>query len=225
MRFATALLSLLASCLPAFAQVGGNPVNWCREGFFTRDSIEFGLAKVKGSKGTRVYFHSDAEADCPGSPSCREKAYLIPGNEVIVNRTYQGYACAWYSPVKGKTSVGWIRESDLSISKMIPGSYRSWLGEWTYGSNGIEFTENKLPGFLNVTGNAMWQGLGDNVHVGEIDGRYEPRNGVIEYSDGNGEYDCRITMRLLGRYLIVADNLNCGGVNVSFSGIYARKKN
>lgn len=207
-----------------FGQIDGNPENWCRQGFFTRDSVEFSLGTVKGSKGNRAYFYSDDKDDCPGSASCRQKAYLIPGNEVVVNRTRSGYACAWYSPLKGQATIGWIKETDLNISKLNPGSYRAWLGEWIFAKNGIEFTENKLAGFLNVTGDATWQGLGDNVHVGSIDGRYQPKNGLIEYSDGDDEYDCKLTMRLLGKYLIVADNLHCGGVNVSFSGIYRKKR-
>ena len=64
----------------------------------------------------------------------------------------------------------------------------------------------------------------DNVHVGEIDGRYAPENGMIKYSDGDDEYDCKMTMRLVGRYLVVADNLKCGGVNVTFSGVYTKRK-
>ena len=99
-----------------------------------------------------------------------------------------------------------------------------WLGDWKYGDNSISFTHNKLAGFLNVTGNAIWKGLGDNVHVGEIDGRYEPLNGVIEYSDGDGEYDCRATLRLVGNYLIVSDNLRCGGMNVTFTGVYLKRR-
>jgi hypothetical protein len=102
---------------------------------------------------------------------------------------------------------------------------KAWLGEWKFDDNRIEFTENKLPGFLNVTGSATWVGANPgNVHVGELDGRYKPQNGWIEYSDGNDEFDCRVRLRLLGGYLIVADNLKCGGVNVTFSGIYRRKR-
>jgi hypothetical protein len=30
-------------------------------------------------------------------------------------------------------------------------------------------------------------------------------------------------MQLVGKLLVVGDNLHCGGANVSFSGIYQRK--
>ena len=215
-------LLVLTLTVPVLAQTEGNPENFCRDGFFTRDSRDFKIGKVKSA---RAYFHSDEKEGCPEGAACRRKAYLVPGNEVIVNRVRNGFACAWYSPMKGNPTAGWLKVSDLAISAPPQAAdTKAWLGEWAYEENGIEFTDNKLPGFLNVTGNASWKGLGDNVHVGEIDGRYAPENGVINYSDGDDEYDCKITMRLLGSYLIVADNLKCGGVNVTFSGVYTKKK-
>lgn len=76
---------------------------------------------------------------------------------------------------------------------------------------------------LRVKGIALWKGIGNNVHVGELDGRSKQKDGRLEYSDGDSEFDCRAKMELiLGRYLIVADNGNCGGANVSFSGIYRK---
>ena len=210
----------------ALAQLEGNPANWCREGLFTRDSDSFKIAAVKGGRNARVYFYNDDEDNCPGSAGCRRNTFVVGGDEVIVNRSFGDYSCAWYSPRAGRPTVGWIKTSDLSFNNLWGDpSERTWLGEWKYGENAIEFTENKLAGYLNVTGNATWVGANPgNVHVGELDGRYEPKGGVINYSDGDDEFDCKATMRLLGKYLIVADNLKCGGVNVTFSGVYTRKK-
>ena len=217
-----AFLLALILALPALAQVEGNPENWCRDGFFTRESQDFKIGKVTSP---RTYFHSDEKDECPEGAACGRKAYLVRGNEVLVNRVRNGFACAWYTPATGCPTVGWLKVSDLDIS--VPAKAAGtmvWLGEWVFEGNGIQFTDNKLAGFLNVTGSATWKGLGDNVHVGEIDGRYAPESGVINYSDGDGEYDCKMTMRLLGGYLIVADNLKCGGVNVTFSGVYTKRK-
>jgi hypothetical protein len=217
-----AVLLALILAVPVIAQMEGNPENWCRDGFFTRDSQEFKIGKVLTA---RAAFHSDEKDECPEGAACRRKAYLVRGNEVLVNRVRGSFACAWYSPAKGSPTVGWLKISDLEISSPSKANgTRDWLGEWVDGENGIEFTDNKLAGFLNVTGNASWKGLGDNVHVGEIDGRYAPENGVIKYSDGEDEYDCKMTMRLVGRYLVVSDNLKCGGVNVTFSGVYTKRK-
>jgi hypothetical protein len=207
------------------AQLEGNPANWCREGFFTRDSETFKIAGVKGGRNARVYFYDDDKENCPGSAACRRNTFVVGGDEVVVNRSFGGHSCAWYTPRSGRPTVGWIKTSDLEFNWILfDASTGPWLGEWKYGENAIEFTDNKLAGYLNVTGNATWIGANPGqVHVGELDGRYEPKNGIVNYSDGDDEYDCKVKMRLLGKYLIVADNLRCGGVNVSFSGVYTRK--
>lgn len=215
---------LVLLALSANAQIEGNPDNWCREGFFTRDSSDFSIGIVKGAKGSRTYFRNDNSDNCPESSECQSKAYLVPGDRVVINRTRGSFACAWYAPSKGAPTVGWIDLNSLDRRTMpIVAGVSPWLGEWKYALNTINFTNNKLAGYLNLTGNAYWKGVGDNIHIGELDGRYQPKNGVIEYSDGAGEYDCRASLRLVGEFLIVADNMNCGGVNVSFSGVYIKK--
>ena len=44
---------------------------------------------------------------------------------------------------------------------------------------------------------------------------------TLPYEAGD-DLDCRARMRLIGPYLLVADNGQCGGLNVSFSGAYRR---
>lgn len=220
------ILSLVLLSTSALGQMEGNPANWCREGFFTRDSDTFRIAAVRGGRTAKAYFYGDDRDVCPGGPNCRLKSFVVGGDEVLVNRGSGDYSCVWFASRGGRSTIGWLRTSDLRFDDQLADpSIRAWLGEWKYGDNVIEFTENKLPGYLNVTGNATWTGANPgNIHVGELDGRYEPKNGVINYSDGDDEYDCKATLRLIGRYLVVADNLKCGGVNVSFSGVYTKKK-
>ena len=217
------LLLIVFLTISTMAQIEGNPENWCRDGFFTRDSKDFTTATIKAGKTKRAYFHSDEKEDCPKSAGCRTKTYLVEGDVVVVNRKRDRFACAWYTPPKGSPTVGWIETSDLHFGEMLVDvSPEAWAGEWTFGKSSIEFTPAAEKGFLNVSGNATWEGIGANVHVGEIEGTYSPKDGLIEYSEGNDEYDCRMTMRLLGTHLIVADNLQCGGVNVTFSGVYKK---
>ena len=224
MRRPILVLALLLASGSALGQMTGNPENWCREGFFTRDSKSFGTSLVKGKTGARIHFYNDSSERCPESTSCVERSYLVPGDPVITNRIRGAFACSWYSPATGAPTVGWIRLSDLVPMRAASDpSIRAWLGEWHYGDNSIVLTENKLSGNLNVAGDAMWKGLGDNVHVGEIDGRVEPKNGVLEYSDGDGEFDCQATIRLVGGSLVVVDNMKCGGMNVTFSGVYTKR--
>ena len=37
-----------------------------------------------------------------------------------------------------------------------------------------------------------------------------------------GAEECQISLRLLGPYLLARDTGNCGGLNVSFTGVYRR---
>src|SRR2546423_10227309 len=95
-HFSVALLVLLfALCTPALAQdTTGNPSNWCRNGLFTSDAKEFKLARVAGKKGERAYFYGDDD-DCPKlDAKCRQKAYVLTGDELIVARTFGDFVCA-----------------------------------------------------------------------------------------------------------------------------------
>lgn len=215
----TLLIALLA--LSVSAQVPGNPGNWCRGGFFTRETDSFQIGTVTSAK---AFFYGDDRDTCPGGPNCRLKSYLVKGDQVVISRTMNGFGCGWFTPKKGFETVSWMRLEDLKMTapSMTP-PLRAWIGEWRYSDNSISFSDNKLRGSLNVTGNAMWKGLGDNVHVGELDGRYAPEGNLINYSDGEDIYDCKVSMRLVGPFLIVNDNTQCGGVNVSFSGVYRRR--
>lgn len=209
----------------SFGQMDGNPDNWCRGGLFATESNDFQLAAIKPINGGRAYFYEDGVEKCTNDDSCRAKAYLVPDNKLIISSKWLArFACGWFSPEKGSPTIGWIKLTDIIILPSRPSDGpKPWLGEWRYADNSIKFTENKLAGYLNVTGDAIWKGLGDNVHIGELDDRAEPRGGILKYGEADtSEFACKATMRLLGGFLIVADNMNCGGVNVTFSGVYRK---
>jgi hypothetical protein len=221
----TIILSLLLFAASASTQIEGNPANFCRGGFFTRESDNFQIGIVKAPPRTKVYFYGDDNADCPESEKCKLRAYVVPGDEVIISKTRGNFSCAWFTNKSGVGTVSWIKTENLRMLETDrPTALADWLGEWRYEENNITFTNNKLAGFLNVTGDALWKGLGDNVHIGELDGRFEPKDGELNYSDGDDEYDCKASMQLVGRFLIVSDNNHCGGANVTFSGIYRRTR-
>jgi len=207
------------------AQLEGNPDNFCRNGAFPRESKDFRLARITGKKGDRVYFYGDEREDCPGGKDCRLKSYVIAGDEVIVSRTFGDYACGWFQPVKGAETVGWIKSENLEILEPNRNpSVGNWLGEWRFYDNSVEITTSKTRGSFVVTGNATWKGLGDNVHVGELDESVKPVENLLKLGENdNEEYACKVSMWLLGKYLVVSDNLRCGGLNVTFSGVYQKK--
>lgn len=217
-------LFLILSGGSVFAQLEGNPENWCRNGFFPRESENYSLARVKGKKGERVFFYGD-EKDCPNDKNCRQKSYLIPNDTVIVSRSFAGFACAWYQPKKGAETVGWLPLEKLEFTEMIQGGGRdAWTGTWSFADNEIKIAATKKTDVFKITGNAFWKGLGDNIHIGELDGEAKMVEKNLKYGEEDaGKFDCKVTIRLAGEFLIVADNLNCGGVNVTFSGVYQRQ--
>lgn len=199
----------------------GNPVNMCRNGLFPSDSDNFRIGKITGRRNEKIFFYKDDESICPGDEKCKTKSYIVPGDEIIVARTFGNYACGWYQPAKGYETVGWISLDKIDFlddSRDLP-----WIGGWSYGENSIKIAPMKIDGKVKITGNAFWIGLGDNVHIGEIDFSGIPVNNKLELGE-SGEYECRVKMQRAGKFLIVSDNLNCGGANVSFNGVYRREK-
>lgn len=206
----------------ATAQNTGNPLNWCRNGLFPKDSENFRLAKATGRSGEKVFFYGDDKDDCPGE-KCKTSSYIIPGDQIIISKVYGDYACSWYQPRRGSETVGWIAIGKLSIDESQPTiSVRDWLGNWSFNDSSIEISNGPTQGKLKITGNAFWRGMGDNIHIGELDDKAGPVGDKMNFG-GDGEYDCRVNMQRLGGFLIVSDNLNCGGLNVSFNGVYQRK--
>jgi hypothetical protein len=215
------LLLLLA--MPVFAQLDGNPANWCRQGFFPQESETYRIAHVTGTAKQKAYFYNDDRDDCPGGKGCASKSYVIAGDELIVSRNYGNWACSWYAPVKGAPTVGWIATDRLEFAA-ADGPAASWTGRWKYYDDSIDITRGAR-GALIVKGKAFWHGLGDNIHFGDLDHKATPAGNVLKLGeDEREEYACKATLRRVGRYLIASDNMNCGGVNVTFTGVYRKVK-
>jgi len=224
------LLSLTILLLVVFVagaraqEATSDPANWCRNGAFTRDSKEFGLARVQGEKGARAYFYGEEEG-CPSPAArCRQKAYLIPGDEVLTSRTFGEWVCAWYQPARGPETVGWLPANMLLRAEFVdPIPLAAWLGTWNFYRNEVRLKPGRRAGALSVAGDATWMGVNpENVHVGELSGEAEPSYNVLKL--GADPEDCQATLRLVGSYLVVSDNKQCGGVNVTFDGVYRRKR-
>jgi len=73
------------------------------------------------------------------------------------------------------------------------------------------------------------------VHVGELEGKgrpqgqmlaigFDPDRSTFPPASGAPPDTCAAKLELYGRYLVVEDNGGCGGLNVSFTGTYARVK-
>ncbi len=119
-------------------------------------------------------------------------------------------------PGKGKlgTQYGWIPAERWHASNSNAQSPDQWVGVWQneWAKITIESTDANQ---LHLQGNAIW-GPEANPHFGGFDVTAVPENGlVVNESDG-----CQIAVRVVGDFLIAADNHACGGMNVTFNGMY-----
>lgn len=198
----------------------GNPDNWCREGFFASQS-EFKLGKIIGNKGEQIHFYND-EKGCPNAynPKCINKSYLIPDDEIIIAKVINNWACSWYQPKKGSATLGWLPLEKITLSNAATNpTLNRWVGTWNYADNDIEI-ELGDDGELKVSGNAVWKGVNDNVHIGEVNGSAKPKGNqlkIVEDAEG-----CQVELKLIGNFLIATDNSKCGGLNVQFDGVYRK---
>jgi len=209
------------STAQVFAQLDGNPANMCRNGLFPRDGKVYQMARITGKKGGKIYFYGDEPEDCQQAKNCRLKSYLIPGSEIIVTRSFGDYACSWFQPRKGTETVGWIKLENLEWIEINKNpAQRNWLGDWRYPNSWIVISKSKKLNLLAIRGDSVFDRGGGNVHVGEFDNAAKPTGYKLELSNDD---DCEVSMQLLGKYLIVSDNFKCGGVNVTFRGVYQKK--
>ena len=220
MIFLVLVVSTCVCAVEAVAQnVSGNPANWCRNGFFPSEGTVFKLAQLIGAKRTRIHFFTDTD-DCPANKAkCMTSSYLIPGDRVLISKTYGPWVCSWYQPQKGSETVGWLPAESLVVpsEQDTPPALEGWVGLWKYYDQSINIRRSSKAGFLEVNGEAFWHGVGDNVHVGSVEDSAQPQGSELIL---NGY--CKVTLRLVGDYIVASDNSQCGGANVRFNGVYWR---
>jgi hypothetical protein len=195
----------------------------CRNGSFPSEQRSLQLARFAGAKDQRLYFYKD-DKGCPDEEKrCRARAYVVPGDELLISKTANGWACAWFHGKKQET-VGWIRTDRLAFLPNEKDDRRLWIGTWKdHGGATIKIAEQGE--FLGVEGNTLWHGgmspAGHPVvHTGDIEGTFQPIAGRARLTDR--ENICSADFVRIGRYLVVHDNGRCGGVNVRFDGVYTK---
>jgi hypothetical protein len=119
-------------------------------------------------------------------------------------------------PDKGKlnTVYGWIPASRWHGSDSRPQPLDRWVGVWQNETGKITIQQANATQ-LHMVGAAVW-GSPDNQHLGSFELTEAPKDGVV-FGDDSG---CKIALRLVGDYLVAADNGYCGGMNVRFNGMY-----
>ena len=204
------------------------------------------LARVK--PGIKRFFYRMGEtAGCPAlTDRCRRKGYVMPGDVLLAWGSSGAFTSVEFVTPNGQHSAGAIETASLEpVSAEAAPPLSAWIGEWTRDSEAhIGIKAIGGGNRLAVTGNALW-GTKDPVRVrnggindGELDGAFVPSGawgGVLESGaervdwqrafpfNSEDSYECRVQLRLVGPYLLVNDDENhCGGVNVTFSGVYRK---
>ncbi|WP_417777775.1 hypothetical protein [Stutzerimonas xanthomarina] len=223
MRFATLLWCvLLAPSVQALEAYS------CRNGFFPAFAGQVRHAEITADAGERVHFRDDA-AGCPDNASCVQKAYLIDGDRLLLGKQTAGWACVWYFAEK-REFVGWLPARNLTVDPPPPKpTADDWTGRWEpiTGGNTIAIAKPSPDEPLAVEGQAIWQGglngFGERVvHLGAFSGRAWPAGDLLQVAEGDGDYDCSVTLQYVTGNLVVTDNSHCGGMNVRFDDVYRK---
>jgi hypothetical protein len=197
----------------------------------------------------RVHFIKGGEqAGCPAaSGTCAMGAFVVVGDPVVVSTTSGDYACATFTgpAPKAVSTSGFLPCAQLGAApseKSITAS-AAWAGEWRSGDEQTITIKVKPDGRIAIAGEATW-GSHDpdrvkrgGVNVGDVEAEVPIADGIAafatDYDGTTRPFDfkrsdnsdvCRVKLWRLGPYLIVSDNLRCGGMNVTFTGVYRREK-
>ena len=214
----------LSAIAPAAAQ--NRDQKWCSD---TWQQGEFDISTVKqitlmrAAEAPKTYFleRNGYKAGCPQKGIACRKAYVLPGQEVlVVGETGSDYLCAVF-PNKDGDTQGWISRTalaTLAAQPRQPQPLQAWGGTWNLHEG--NFITIKIVGeILAGYGLGLW-----HENDGEFSAKAKPQNDRVVFDDRTQSDDCKVSARLFGDYLLVSDNHHCGGLNVRFFGIYRRAK-
>ena len=194
-------------------------------------------AATVGGSAPRLNFIKDASqsAGCPNSAAaCQARAYVVPGDVVLTYGVVGAFTCASFTTGAGVSTSGLLPSA--ALSPVDEPAAADWTGHWRRVEADIVITGAGTA--LKIEGNATWGAMDPErvkrggINLGDIMATATPLDSLLAFTEGDnttlpydkgGEIDCRVKMRRAGPYLVVADNGNCGGHNVSFSGTYRRR--
>jgi hypothetical protein len=191
------------------------------------DSTQAATVKP-GAAGRKVYFFSEPVA-CPGTGACpsRKKAYLVENDAVTLSRAglaREGFLCVHYQSLKGKVTVGWMPEAELTrdLLAVKPGPKApgrkpaDWVAQWERGEGLLVVAMEGAQG-LSVTGEASDD---EGRKTGEFRASYKV-SGPLATPVKRGAGVCEVTLRLFNNALYARDNGQCGAGG-RFTGLYTR---
>jgi hypothetical protein len=175
--------------------------------------------------------NGDIRLRCPSvEPGCRDKAFLVARDLVVIGRRLDEFVCVDYWTAKSARS-GWLPAIALSPAKVSINPV-DWSGDWRRTE--ADITIKNTGGKLQAEGHATYGSLDPArvkrgaVNLGEFSGPLVLAEGQGTFADKAVDQNkpdssgCRIRMARAQESLFVQDNGQCGGMNVSFTGLYRR---
>lgn len=196
--------------------------------FYSPDIAKPGFALARIEPGARVPFYRGD--DTPGCPAltarCRLRAYLVAGDLVLIGTSNGTLVEAGFTSGTGRVTIGWLPARSVQRIPTPAATPAGWQGSWSSDDAEIDIAPGSR-GRLTVSGEATW-GSHDpervrrlGVNYGNFSGEAAPTGASMTIVDKD-DSGCRVSLRLIGPYLLANDAMQCGGVNVTFSGIYRR---
>ncbi len=199
------------------------------------DGAQLEIGRVK-TGAPRVNFVRNGKSDlaCPSaSDACRDRAFVVPGDLVVMGRRLREFICADYLTPKSARS-GWLPLAQIEPAPKVVAP-EDWIGDWRRVEADIKISWRPAGG-LSIDAGATYGALDPDrikrgaVNEGDISGALQFADGAASYADKDtdatnpDDFGCRLRMTRAGTFLFVQDNGQCGGVNVSFTGLYRRAK-
>ena len=183
--------------------------------------------RVNAAKSGHVSAGPKIELHVKPDSTCNKDDCLVPstfplhaGLEGVEIGRHQSWVCV---AVSGKKPLdvwlGWIPEQRWQQSSLKQ-DLKDWTGVWQNDYAKIKIKLSELQE-LSATGHALWVGgaMGTS-NFGDFDIKGVPENGVFATPSSTPNFDCHVALRLVGSFIFAADNRNCGGMNVTFDGVY-----
>ena len=214
------LLALLLPIGKAYA------ADSCNAYLFPQSVSEVALARVRVN---RLPVLQDLDGCAGAGNRCESKAYLVNGNEVLIAAIQGEYRCIAYFNGKRQTT-GWVANEGLAPMP-ARSSQVDWAGSWKRVQGDAVMTIRMRSREYVASGLATYAVGPDNVRTGSADGSLQITSAAVASLTQNGDdptSTCKVTMKQVGLWLLINDgatddaNSGCGGMGVTFNGIYQR---
>lgn len=211
------------------------------------EQVPLSLMRVKADAPARLHFVQDSsqKKGCPASgEACQRRGFVVPGDEVVAGPIRGDFVCVTYiapnpKRVKGKFTEtdGFLPKSALVAVEQGAPAITQWPGTWLRSTEADIVITREGADRLKIFGEATFGAQDPErikrgaVNMGEMSETAKPIGNRLAFGEGYTDPakpfpdmggECLARLTLLGRYLVAEDNLGCGGMNVTFNGVYAR---